>query len=917
MSEDIIAGTNRDWFDNHLRSWAENGWHVEDIETYLQENSMTATEALMRVEYLVGASERLIVRMSYEWLERYDISNGLFTQWIDELNNPMNYEEISQQYNEWARQNRRWELVLESSRRDWETMMLAEERVLILARCDSLDQSSKPRLNLLISSMNNPQSYQNIDASLSEIEENEARQKRAVYSSIEALQSDGYDVEHIAEMNLVDALKEVSHRQKLHNLHEIIRLQIIDEIAEYDDNLAENYELQRKAILNSASEIELNDLSKQVSAIGLDLKQRLSKINRQIADWEDSEIIFSTSRIEPKDLFEWETNLPELTTEVENHIALVKRYRYFSERIPNIDSAQHYIGYLNQSTSLSELVEDLELRWKAAELECYSIIERYQNLGLAMDDWEERVTADPIVCLDLIKAEERNWQNRIQCIEELLAIDVSFDGKLEVEKRIDLLREVDAGDEIIEDTKLMINRLVTRRARHRVLLERELMELIAIGKASENTASSTFNLAAFEDFVANARIGGSSSNSSITGNAVISGDIGERIKQKISHEITLLESAGWYTKHLQELFEAEPMKVARMLTKVRTYIQNHDVLRRRLSNLPWNRNTSLALEIQEAMQDPLQLAKITEQIPDIMKALATSEIEDENFVFSPWTPKPIRKTLMPVPEQVMQPIDSLGDAHEAILESMESGKQIREDEIVRADGLTDYEFWEDEKWSSERWRGWRERQAELSAKREEKEQKSHAKPTAEDVELEPPQQKTTKTIHVSESVEIQHLHIIMNKLGLEDEYNQNVDSPKQISEIRRCLAKNVGVEPRDVRLDRLLRLILRLLPQGNEHDEQRKLLIMKLASGLKRYQNWIKLRLEARHKASKGSLILDSAILGIALKRIPGPGFKVPLDKDVKELPPFDNIEELAEEVSILLNALNLKSASGVVVSAQ
>ena len=534
-----------------------------------------------------------------------------------------------------------------------------------------------------------------------------------------------------------------------------------------------------------------------------------------------------------------------------------------------------------------------------------------------MDDWEERVTADPIVCLDLIKAEERNWHNRIQCIEELLAIDVSFDGKLEVEKRIDLLREVDAGDEIIEDTKLMINRLVTRRARHRVLLERELMELIAIGKASENTASSTFNLAAFEDFVANARIGGSSSNSSITGNAVISGDIGERIKQKISHEIALLESAGWYTKHLQELFEAEPMKVARMLTKVRTYIQNHDVLRRRLSNLPWNRNTSLALEIQEAMQDPLQLAKITEQIPDIMKALATSEIEDENFVFSPWTPKPIRKTLMPVPEQVMQPNDSLGDAHEAILESMESGKQIREDEIVRADGLTDYEFWEDEKWSSERWRGWRERQAELSAKREEKEQKSHARPTAEDVEIEPPQQKTTKTIDVSESVEIQHLHIIMNKLGLEDEYNQNVDTPKQISEIRRCLAKNVGVEPRDVRLDRLLRLILRLLPQGNEHDEQRKLLIMKLASGLKRYQNWIKLRLEARHKASKGSLILDSAILGIALKRIPGPGFKVPLDKDIKELPPFDNIEELAEEVSILLNALNLKSASGVVVSAQ
>ena len=54
---------------------------------------------------------------------------------------------------------------------------------------------------------------------------------------------------------------------------------------------------------------------------------------------------------------------------------------------------------------------------------------------------------------------------------------------------------------------------------------------------------------------------------------------------------------------------------------------------------------------------------------------------------------------------------------------------------------------------------------------------------------------------------------------------------------------------------------------------------MDLVSGLKRYQNWVKIRLEARHKASKNSLILDSETLGKALERIPGPGFKVPLHK--------------------------------------
>ena len=74
------------------------------------------------------------------------------------------------------------------------------------------------------------------------------------------------------------------------------------------------------------------------------------------------------------------------------------------------------------------------------------------------------------------------------------------------------------------------------------------------------------------------------------------------------------------------------------------------------------------------------------------------------------------------------------------------------------------------------------------------------------------------------------------------------------------MAKNVGVEPRDVRVDRLLRLILRLLPQSNEHDGDRRMLILDIVNGLKRYQNWVVLRLEARHKASKGKLIQLSLI---------------------------------------------------------
>ncbi len=81
MSEDIIAETDTDWFDNHLRDWADSGWETEEIEDYLTKNSATATEALMRVEYLIGACKQLSSRMSHKWLERIDISGGFRSPW--------------------------------------------------------------------------------------------------------------------------------------------------------------------------------------------------------------------------------------------------------------------------------------------------------------------------------------------------------------------------------------------------------------------------------------------------------------------------------------------------------------------------------------------------------------------------------------------------------------------------------------------------------------------------------------------------------------------------------------------------------------------------------------------------------------------------------------------------------------------
>ncbi len=907
MTSDIIDEANDTWYDSHIDEWASAGWDTKEISEYLKTNRESATEAVMHVELLIGACDRLVARMSHDWLERLDISNGLFIEWVEGLNNPFNYDEINARYTEWAKRYRRWELALENAHGDWEAVMRSEERLLILARCDALDESSKSQLNLLIPLMNDPSSYTSLDNKLSEIEETEARQKRAVYSSLEALMEEGYTVDHIAEMNLVDAMQEIGKKQKMHNLHEIIRLQIIDDIAEFDDDLAERFENQRKAMRDQDDENKLIELSEQVSAMGLDLKKRLSAVNLQIVDWEERGISLSTSKILPKDMFEWETNIPELTAEIDNHLKLVERYEFFRNRLPDVTPAQEYLGFLDQTNALSEIVDGLELRWKDAELECYSIIEKYHNLGLELDGWASVIAVEPVTSLQQIKSNEELWQDRVTCIDELLKIDVSFDGLEMIEKRINLLREVDVGSDVIEDTQLMIARMVTRRARHRILLEKELIDLIAMGKAPEDALSSNLNLKEFETFVSDARKYGAKSISLIRDKSKASDKISQRINDKISAEIDLFESAGWYVEEMREIFAQDPIQIAKLLPTIRSNITNHDALRRRLVNMPWKRNIELALTLQEEIQNPLKLAQINEQVPNMIKDLAKMPVQEEGFTFTAWEPNPQVITTLAAHGSRSDPVDAYDDAHDAILESME----VDVENLSRTDETPSIEVpietVEPDKSSETVVNETLDDQGIV--------QEKHVDEVA-DESVDRPIQLEGRDLVSGDGANTEHLHAMMEKLGLSDSYERTTDETKQIQNIRRSLAKNVGVEPRDVRVDRMLRLILRLLPQSNEQDTRRKKLILDLVNGLKRYQNWVKIRLEARHKASKNSLILDSETLGKALERIPGPGFKIPLHKDDKELPALNDIDELTEEITLLLNALNLASASGVVVSA-
>jgi len=150
-------------------------------------------------------------------------------------------------------------------------------------------------------------------------------------------------------------------------------------------------------------------------------------------------------------------------------------------------------------------------------------------------------------------------------------------------------------------------------------------------------------------------------------------------------------------------------------------------------------------------------------------------------------------------------------------------------------------------------------------------------------------------------------------VGLGINVNQDLNEVKSLdslSSLRKELAKQVGVTPRDSRVDRLLRILLRVipinLPEGLTLLSLTEI-IEKLTYCVLKLNEWTSKRLERRHSTPSGKLLEDSKVLGIALEKIPSPGFSIPLISDNYDLPSINNIEDLIDAVNKLENNILLK----------
>ena len=362
-----------------------------------------------------------------------------------------------------------------------------------------------------------------------------------------------------------------------------------------------------------------------------------------------------------------------------------------------------------------------------------------------------------------------------------------------------------------------------------------------------------------------------------------------------------MEASGWGVQQLLREVETDVISTAHKINAFRPHVASYSRLIRRLSPLPWHRDVELALEVQEQLRDPTQLGSLAEKIPLLSQHLAAQKSENESFVFEAWVPAPIRKTLMPVPESysrlTMVPKDALGDAHEAMLEAMEpetETSKLVEEELETKENITP---------------------GENSDREEEPDEVPEPlkTPPAVSVLIEPQKEQLVNRTNSADPAIYTNIIQFLEAINLDDLVDDlSLNGADSLPNVRRRIAQHVGIAPRDTRVDRMLRLALRLLPQNNGSDMFKSELLAQIGGNTKAMKRWMRARLENRHSGSSDIFLEDALNLGKALQRIPGPGFPLSLEADEYELPDADDVGRLEYEVKQLIAHMNLPSAGGI-----
>ena len=870
------------WWNERLEAWSHEGFDVTSFRESLRAEPSLASELLIQFDSMVSRNRTLRRRVIDS-----SVSREKKGRWLGDLDDVANTDSLLENWEKDAAANRPWEPYTHKAEERWAERDRRSNLTAIVKRLNGLDPSSFSACQPLLILFDDVSSETLINSMLDEIESDEERRREVVGEMIDLLSRDGIDASSARRMKISDALDHLTSLQSKADEARRNRLKIEKEIRPFDEELADRLLAKKRG-----------EITEEVDAIIGNLSGRLSALNNSIEDWKQMGIIFpNEAEIPPHELLDWESGLPEIEKTVQIHLRALERWSDFESLWPDRCQNSTIAGRLELTEEFVDLVDSLDQEWRELELEGMQIIASWEDLGFAMDSWRTRLAEEPRSAMAWLKRDEEKYNNASALIDTLMALDASIDGEEEILRRVAILREFDLERDLLEEMAEFVDTRARRGARHRSMLESEWMELVRSGLA-EDTPTAVFSLAEFEALISDTRLNKHNSGIPI-----------ERLEGRIKEEIEAWYEHGFTVDVINEMLEENPVGLALRFVAIREAVANHEILRRRVTHLDWTRDPELSVSVNLELSRPDRLDSLAASIPQLMMGLAQKDVVDEHFSFIAWRPrKRSRPMLIPVPQNTVE------DAMEAILEEMDSSEdeEVAEpvvevvQEVTKEEIPSPEEILEGEEIAVEK---------EVDEVVVTIEPPINEKPSLSVVEeVDPPVvdfPEITIEVPISNERDSVSLEKLLRSLGLEDEADMLQDKG-DISAVRRSLASHVGIEPRDMRLDRLLRLALRLIPNGDESDGKRLSLLATLAELAEGLSKWTRTRLEARHNGSEGLLLKDAIALGKALQRTPGPGTMIPLGADDFELPKPDDTVGLANEVIVLKRRIMLSSSGGV-----
>ena len=806
-------------------------------------------------------------------------SSETIHQLIDEFRNPQDWKDVEDQFNQWSATNSPWESGYYRWYPQWSMNEDTQDQFWnIINVAALLDESSWTSLDLLLPLVAQPENYPNILDELEQLVQDEERQRTLIEKAVLQLQQKGYDVA-VQSSKIIEQFDEIEKLQRYSNRMDLLQLHIQSDILPFDPVLAETFVGRANDLVATPSE-EIETLEKNVATISTHLQTRLNEMNAMLRQWQSEGYTYEDrSRILPEELLEWEHLLPEIEQQYHRHSGALERWNEIKKLWDYQDATiDRVVGKIEHTDAFLDKIDALEQQWTEKELQGASLIERWEQFGFEMDVWRYKMTHDPRQGLEELNLQLPLYNRANELLEGMLQLDTSLGGEEEAERRSTILRTMDLDNDLLDEMEQWLSKKTLRNTRHRRMLQAEWERA---GRAGRVDPEKTFtDLYSFEHAVASIEH---------QSQHLIASGVNSHAIERTNAELLRLEGRGWNITELLQLLNGQPDAFFQQFPKAMEAMSRIVATQRRIANLDWRRDVHRAGEISLHVRNPLQLVKIEQQIPALIRHLADRDIEDEAYSYNTWLPEQ-RPVLVPreqslirkVPAKV-QPQSTLEEAHEAMLEAMDRKPATDVDEVdsisTQTTSLLEGEA---------------------------------IKPIAEEEHV--IEEEKTVVAPVSSSVvkgDLTSYEHFLRIIGLKEEANVLAGSG-DVSVVRRALASHVGSEPRDVRVDRLLRLVLRLLPQGDQGDRERSNMIDAIGEILPKYNQWVRMRLEARHMGASGAFFEDANRLGTALHRVPGPGVRVPLHADAYPLPEPSNLNELHQQTERLIQSMHLPAAGGI-----